>query len=186
MPLMNSSPPFSRMAVFEKFVCMPLPFQSPLTGFGMQLDDDAVLLRAAVEQVAGQPGVVARLLGALAEQLVFPLALHHLGVDAGDAQARVEARVEMIFDQVAADAVPDAHGAVVRTLRTGVAVLREAQRLAVHHQRVFLLEAEPQVGVVLERAADVGRMERPIRREHFAHHQRRVLAAAGPSPCARP
>ncbi|MND01319.1 hypothetical protein D3C83_202660 [compost metagenome] len=27
-------PPFSRIALVEKLVCMPAPFQSPLAGFG--------------------------------------------------------------------------------------------------------------------------------------------------------
>ena len=147
-----------------------------LDGLRVELDDDVVLLGTALEQVASNPGVVAGLLGALAEQLVFPLTLHHFGVDAGDRQAGLEAGVEVLFDQVATDAVLDADRAVIRSLRGRVAVLGEAEGLAVLGQRVLLLEAEPQVGVVFEAPAEVARVNRSVRREDFAHNERSVLA----------
>ncbi len=70
----------------------------------MELDVDAVLLGEAQHQVAGHPHLVGGLLGALAEDLEFPLALRHLGVDAFVVDAGGEAEVEMLLDDLAGDA----------------------------------------------------------------------------------
>jgi len=48
----------------------------------MEFDIDAILLGQPQHQIAGHPHFVSGLLGALAENLEFPLALRDFGVDA--------------------------------------------------------------------------------------------------------
>ena len=57
-------------------------------------------------------------------------------------EARVEARVEVRLDDVAAEHLVGADTAVVEALRRGEAALREAERAAVLEERVLLLDAE--------------------------------------------
>jgi len=148
-----------------------------LDRLGMQLDREVVLFCGAEHQEAAEPQVVASLLGAFAEQLEFPLTLHHFGVDTGDREARIQTRIKMFFNEIATDAVLDAHRAIVRALRTGVTIDGEAEWAAVLHDGVFLLEAEPQVGIVFEAAATIGGVDRTIGIQHFAHDQRSIFAA---------
>src|SRR5581483_2858706 len=86
----------------------------------------------------------------LAENLELPLALGDFRVDAFVVDAGREAEIEMLFDQLAGDVadilVADAR--VIRTLRGGIAMFREAQRTAVLVEEILLLEAEPRVGIV--------------------------------------
>ena len=57
-----------------------------------------------------------------------------------------------------------------------MAVFREAQRTAVLIEEIFLLEADPQVGIVLDGGAHVGRMRRAIGMHDFAENDVTVLA----------
>ena len=68
----------------------------------MQLDDEAVTLRQALEQVAGNPDLVAAKSGAFGEDLKFPLTHHDFGVDAFDIEPRLEADVQVLVDHLAA------------------------------------------------------------------------------------
>ena len=103
-------------------MCAPAPFQSPLTGFGSSVADDAEVLGDAVEQPAGHPQLVGHVERAERADLELPLAGHDLGVDAGDAEAGVEARLEVRLDDVAAEDLVGADAAVVEALRGGEAV----------------------------------------------------------------
>ena len=61
-----------------------------------------------MQQVSRDPEVVGGLLGSDPQQLVFPLTLHHFGVDPRDAQSGVEAAVEMTLDHIATGGVAGA------------------------------------------------------------------------------
>ena len=56
-------------------------------GLGVPLDSVAVFLCGTLEQVAAQPDFVAGTLGALGEDLEFPLAGGHFSVDTFNVQA---------------------------------------------------------------------------------------------------
>ena len=144
----------------------------------MQLHVDFVLFTEASHQIARGPQVVGGLVRALAEDLVFPLALGHFGVDALVVDAGVEAKVEMLLDDLTGDRahVLVADAAVVGALRSGIAVLREAERTAILIEEVLLLEAEPKIRIVRGRGAHIGRVRRAVGEHDFAEHDESVLA----------
>ena len=121
----------SRIALVEKLVCAPAPFQSPFCGLASKRDDDVVVLGDAVQQPAGDVQVVADLERRRRADLELPLAGHDLGVGAADHEAGVDARLGVLLDDVAAEDLVGADAAVVAALRGGEAAGREAERPAV-------------------------------------------------------
>ena len=103
---------------------------------------DAEVLGDAVEQPARHPHLVRHVERAQRADLELPLAGHDLGVDAREAEAGLEARVEVRLDDVTAEHLVGADAAVVEALRRREAVGREAERPAVLEERVLLLDAE--------------------------------------------
>ncbi len=58
-----------------------------------------------------------------------------------------------------------------------MAVLREAERTSILIKEIFLLEADPEIRIVYDRGARVGRVRRAIRVHHFVQHDIPVFAA---------
>src|ERR1700753_1000939 len=116
----------------------------------MPFDIDAVALAQAHHQIARHPHLVGSRLGALAEDLEFPLALRHFGIDAFVVDTGREAKVEMLFAHLAGNAadILEADAGVVRSLRSRIPFGREAERTAVLVEEIFLLEAEPRALIV--------------------------------------
>ena len=138
----------------------------------------------AVEEPARHPELVGDLERRQRADLELPLAGHHFGVDAGDAETGFEARVEVRFDDVAAVHLVGADAAVVEALRRReAAAVREAVRTAVLEERVLLLDAEQRlVARVLlrdrrEQRARVRRVRRHVGEQHLAHDELVVAAA---------
>ena len=174
----------SRIAFVEKLVCAPAPFQSPFDRLRVERRRDAEVLGDAVEQPARHPELVGDVERAERADLELPLAGHDLGVDAGDAEAGFEARVEVRLDDVAAEHLVGADAAVVEALRRReAAAVREAVRAAVLEERVLLLDAEQRLvarvllGDGREQRARVGRVRRHVGQQHLAHHEHVVAAA---------
>ncbi|KAJ8577026.1 hypothetical protein ON010_g2177 [Phytophthora cinnamomi] len=145
----------------------------------------AEVLAHAQQDVARHPQVVARLDARARAHLVLPLAGHHLGVDAGDVDARVQRRAVVRVHDEAAEHRVRAGAAVVRALRAGEAALGPAVRrhAVLLEQRVLLLDAEPRL-LALGRLHHAGRVGarvvgdgRQVRLQAVAQHQD-VLAAA--------
>src|SRR5690606_5934365 len=99
-----------------------------LDRLGVEGRRDVELLGGPVEQPASDPQLVGNLQRTERADLELPLAGHHLGVDAGDAEAGGEAVVEVLLDDLAAEDLVGADAAVVAALRGRVALRGEAQR----------------------------------------------------------
>ena len=94
----------------------------------MVFDVDTVLFAQTLQEIARHPDFVRGLLGALAENLEFPLSLGHFGIDAFVVQTGSKTDIEMFFDDLAGDiadiAVADAR--IIRALGRREAGLGEA------------------------------------------------------------
>ena len=147
---------------------------------------DTVFFANAVEEIAGDPHFVGGSFGAFSEDLEFPLAFGHLGVDAFVVDSGIEAEVEVLLDDLAGDVTHEGitHAAVVRALADlGETIGGKAQRTAVLIEEVFLLEAEPCAGIVEDGGATVGRVRGAVRHHDFAHDDGSVLAGAVRENC---
>ena len=146
---------------------------------------DVVVLGDAVQQPATDVEVIADGQRVGRADLELPLAGHDLGVGAFDHQTGIDARLGVLFDDLAADHAAGADAAVVRALRGGEAVLREAERRAVGlEHRVFLLDAVDHLilgvllGDLLAAGAGVGGVRLHVGGvEHVAQHQDVVATA---------
>ena len=160
-----------------------VPIERLLVGakdrLAVKLDVNLVFLAEADQQIAGNPHVVGGLLGALAEDLELPLALGYFSVDAFVVDTGIQTQVEMLFDDLTGDVadILEADTGVIRTLRGGVAIDREAERTTVLIKEIFLLETEPRARVVKNGGAGVGDVRRAVCVVDFAHHQDTILAS---------
>ena len=160
-----------------------VPIHILAQGLAVKVHVDAVLLTQAHEHVTGDPNLISGGLGALAEDLEFPLALGHFGVDALVVDTGIEALFEVLLDDFACDVTDGlvANAGVVLALGIGeiVGTGGETQRTAIPVQEVFLLEAKPGARVIENGRTGVrGVRGHAIGHHHFAHHQRTVLAGA--------
>ena len=113
--------------------------------FAVVFHVNAVFLTDALEDVAGDPHLIGGPLGALAEDLEFPLALGHFSIDAFVIDSSVQTDVEVFLHNLAGD-VPDvliADPGVIRTLGSRVAVFGESEGSSFLVEEIFLFKAEP-------------------------------------------
>ena len=102
--MMASQPPSARMALVEKLVWAPAPFQSPKTGLGSSVaktpKSSAMRKRSqrAVQSWSPMSG------GGRIADLELPLPHHHLGVGALDGQPGLDAGRGVALDDLAARA----------------------------------------------------------------------------------
>src|SRR4029079_1588376 len=144
----------------------------------MEVDIKAVPLTEPEHQVTRDPELVSSALAALAKDLEFPLALRDFGVDAFDRDARCDAEVDVLVDDLPCDVadVLVADTGVVLALRPWKALSRESERRPVLVEEVLLLEAEPCVRVVCDRGAAVRRVWGSVREEQLTHAHAGVVA----------
>ena len=118
----------------------------------------AIFFAQAQHEIAGHPHLVRRGPGAFAEDLEFPLALGHFGVDAFVIDAGVEAEVKMgihdLTGHITDILITDA-GIVFTLRRRETATLREAQRSAVFVEKIFLFKPEPGARIIQNGRASV-------------------------------
>ena len=171
----------------------PAPFQSPWTGLGSSLAvtppvvgvGDVDVLADAIQQPAGNPELVGNERRARRAYLELPLRGHDLGVDAGDHQASLEAGVQVLLDDGAAEHLVGADAAVVAALGGRKAVGRPAKGLDAVEESVLLLDAEPGVeaSVLLGGCGagrpGVGGVGGHVGQQDFAHGEDVVPAADG-------
>ena len=146
---------------------------------GIEADDYVVVLSDAVQQPTGYVHVIAHGECVGCADLELPLAGHHFGIGAFDHQASIEARLSVLFDDLAAHNTSGANAAVVRALRGREAVRWEAQWSAIKLEHgVFLLNAVDHLllGVLLRSllasGAGVGWVWLHVgRQQHVAQHQ---------------
>ena len=150
--MMASQPPSSRMALVEKLVWAPAPFQSPRIGLGSSVANTpkSSAMRNSSHRATQSWSDMSRgestpiwnshwpiITSALVPSMAMP------GVDAGRG---------VQLDDLAPGHLVAAHAAVVRALRRRVADVRPAERPAVLDEGVLLLDAEQRllVGVLLD------------------------------------
>lgn len=144
------------------------------------LDVNLVFLGEAEEKEASDPDIVGGFLGALGEDLEFPLTFGDFGIDAFVIDACIEAEVEVKVGDFASHAsdVFEADTAVVFTLGVWVTAFGETERYTVLHEEILLLESEPGIGIICDGSAGVGRVGSAIRKHHLTHDEDAVFAGA--------
>ena len=150
-----------------------------LDGFWMVLDVVAVTLGEAIKHVASHPEFVAGLLGALGENLEFPLAAGDFLVDTFEVQPGLKAEIGVLFNKRTAVGVLPAYRTVVEPLWAGITANGETEwQLRVNvHDEVFLLVAEPEIVVIIvDGRTTVAGVRRAVRVHDLAHHEPAVHA----------
>ena len=97
-------------------------------GLGVPVNREAILFTYALEEVPGNPGFISRALCALGKYLKFPLSSRNFGVNPFDIDARRQAQIKVLFYALATERVAGTDRAIVRALRTWIAIDREAGR----------------------------------------------------------
>mmetsp|Transcript_2749 Transcript_2749/g.9475 ORF Transcript_2749/g.9475 Transcript_2749/m.9475 type:complete len:384 (+) Transcript_2749:32-1183(+) len=156
-------------------------------GLGVERDNDVGHLADPLQQVAGDPHLVARGDSLARADLVLPLRGHDLAVGARDLQPRVQARLEVSVADLPTGNLVGAHRAVVRTLGAGESLLGPPQGpvgLGVQ-QGVLLLDSVPRhLTVDLGVREDLGGVRAGVRGQRVSvrvlalAHAQQVLAAA--------
>ena len=95
-------------------------------GLGVPVNREAILFTYALEEVPGNPGFISRALCALGKYLKFPLSSRNFGVNPFYINARRQAQIKVLFYALATERVAGTDRAIVRALRTWIAIDREA------------------------------------------------------------
>ena len=142
----------------------------------MVVHNDLVLLAQALQEVTGDPHFIGGLLGALAEDLEFPLALGDFGVDAFVIDAGIDTEIEMLIDNFTGD-VADvfvANAGVIRALGGGIAFSR-GSRGDVHPCRGSIpARNRTRSRVIQDGRAGIGGMRRAIGMDDFAKNDHAI------------
>ena len=97
--------------------------------------------------------MVGHIKGIESADLELPLARHHLGIDAKDANPSGQACIKVSLHSRAAEHLIGTNPAIVTSLWRGESHLRKSERPVANEERVLLLNAEDkfQIGVFLGR-----------------------------------
>lgn len=98
-------------------------------GLGIKGDNDAKVLGNAPQEETCHPKLIAHFNALAGSNLELPLGGHHLGVGAGNLNARVETGTVMRLDDVTPVDIVVANGTVVRALGTRVTLFWPAVRM---------------------------------------------------------
>ena len=146
----------------------------------MEFHVHTILFAKAEEEITGYPHLVSSSLGAFAEDLEFPLALGHFGIDAFVVDACVQTEIEVLLDDLAGDVthVLVACAAIVWALADAWETIHwEAKWAAILIEEVFLFETEPCTWIIKDRGTCIGWVRgHAIWHHDFAHDDRAVAA----------
>ena len=126
-----------------------IPIRCP-ERFAVVFHIQPVFFAKTFKEISGDPQFIGSLFRAFAKDLEFPLPLGHLGVDALMVNAGIKTDIQMFLYDLAGE-IADvfiADPGVVGTLWSRVATFGKTERTTFLIQEIFLLEAEPAVGVV--------------------------------------
>jgi hypothetical protein len=145
--------------------------------FAMEVYIYTKLFTEANEKVTSDPDFIGGTLGAFSENLEFPLTFGHFGIDAFVVDAGVEAEIKVLLDDFTSDVADGAEAdtSVVRALWSWEAIFRETERATILIEEIFLLEAEPSVGIIQDRGTGVGNVRSAIRQHDLAHDENAIF-----------
>ena len=132
---------------------VPVAFE----GLAVVVHIDSILFAETLKEETSNPNLVGGIFGAFSENLKFPLASGHLGVDAFVVDASVEAEVEVLIDDGTSDVahVLISDTAVILALGLRISAFREAKDMAIFFEEVFLLKSKPGIFVFKDGRAGV-------------------------------